>query len=91
MTFEEMRSRFEKVCEQNSEFGANDSEPHMILRGLIRKALNGEGVSVPDDAEGWSLYDKPGADIVGETLGEEALPMVMMARNASAVVRFARS
>lgn len=90
MTFEEMLHRFQKVCKENGEYGADDGEPMMILRGLLRKAMAGEGVSVPENAAGWSLYKKEGADIVGSRLGAEAWPMVMLARSSSALFRFAK-
>ena len=90
MTFNECVARFNKTCQANSHFGACDSEPQHIFRGLIRRALKGKPVTIPTTAQGWEIYsDMDGADKVASLMADAAGPAVEMAKQASNIVMFA--
>jgi len=90
MTFNERLARFNHTCQNHRQFGACDSEPQHIFRGLIRRALKGKPVTIPTTAQGWEIYsDMDGADIVAATLAADVEPCVEMAKQASNIVMFA--
>jgi hypothetical protein len=44
------------VQDKYAKFGACDTEPRIILRSLLRKAVKGETVTVPTTGAAWELY-----------------------------------
>jgi len=57
--FNTIKKAVEKVWavqDKYAEFGASDSEPSAIFRSLVRRALQGQPVTVPVTGEAWELY-----------------------------------
>jgi hypothetical protein len=44
------------VQDKYANFGACDTEPRIILRSLLQKAVKGELVTVPSTGVAWELY-----------------------------------
>lgn len=48
--------RFETVQNEQSSYGAQDTEPCAVFRSILRKAVRGEQVDIPTTGHGWELY-----------------------------------
>lgn len=63
--FEALRAQFKA----QRGFGAQDTEPMCVLRGILRRMSRGKDFQVPETANGWELYsDKPGAELAAGKL-----------------------
>ena len=79
-------SEFEKLQDKYAKYGAADTEPSAVLRGVMRKALARKSVTW-DREDFWQLYEMPGAMDVGQELtaaAKKIYELVLVSRDQEA-------
>lgn len=73
--------RFHKLQEEYKNCGAIDSEPYHIFRRVVRDALEGKQVRIPNSVLGWQLYSGETSNAASVSLTRAAREVVRLIGN----------